>query len=322
MNAVKSRTAIVVFRTLGLMLAVALLALGAAGYLWRDLLTWPPPRPSAELMVITERGVDPDDRALITQLDRQLPQLELDGATLTDVIDFLRDVSSANIYVNWRSLEGAGVKRDAPVFCKLRNVGFARALDVVLDSVAPANVRLGYTVDDGVIMVSTLDDLRLDTSTHVYDVRDLLAGNPTTTSADYAAALRRLHDRITAEVDPESWQAGSGKSGLVREMGGQLIVTQSATNHVAVTFTLARLRWRRQIGKFGRKAMSLIVPAAAAAGVLRLGFHVRRNRRRRRRGLCVQCGYDLRASGHCCPECGTRVASRESALLRHAEPGA
>lgn len=46
----------------------------------------------------------------------------------------------------------------------------------------------------------------------------------------------------------------------------------------------------------------MIVPAES---VLRLAIRVRRTRRRRQRGLCLTCGYDLRESNECCPECGT-----------------
>jgi hypothetical protein len=59
----------------------------------------------------------------------------------------------------------------------------------------------------------------------------------------------------------------------------------------------------------------LIAPfwsVAAAAAVLPVGWMIgrwggARSRRRRRLGLCVACGYDLRASPGRCPECGAGV---------------
>ena len=67
-------------------------------------------------------------------------------------------------------------------------------------------------------------------------------------------------------------------------------------------------------------------PAVAAMGalpalwlVLTLPRLVVR-RRRRTRGLCLRCGYDLRASRGRCPECGAAPASREARPATDAEP--
>jgi predicted RNA-binding Zn-ribbon protein involved in translation (DUF1610 family) len=37
-------------------------------------------------------------------------------------------------------------------------------------------------------------------------------------------------------------------------------------------------------------------------------------RRRIIMGRCSVCGYDLRASEHCCPECGSRIQSRAETI--------
>src|SRR3982751_5490021 len=45
-------------------------------------------------------------------LNRLLPEVKFQGQTLKDCIDFLRDISGANLHVNWRALEAAGVGAD------------------------------------------------------------------------------------------------------------------------------------------------------------------------------------------------------------------
>jgi hypothetical protein len=52
--------------------------------------------------------------------------------------------------------------------------------------------------------------------------------------------------------------------------------------------------------------------ACLPGGVLMSG--VFRNRRNRKPGHCVRCGYDLRATPDRCPECGTMQAKREISI--------
>ena len=115
-------------------------------------------------------------------LGRTLPEMNFDGIALTDCVDFLRDITAANIVVNWRALEGAGVTPDTVVNLKLRSVSLRKALSLLL-SEAGGGEGITYTVDEGVIEITTTELANARTYTRVYDVADLLMEIPDFTDA-------------------------------------------------------------------------------------------------------------------------------------------
>ena len=70
--------------------------------------------------------------------------MRFNANALTDVIDFLRDVSGATIYVDWKTLEAASIQKDAPVTARLRDVKFSKALELIFKSVEGDDDELGH----------------------------------------------------------------------------------------------------------------------------------------------------------------------------------
>jgi general secretion pathway protein D len=252
---------------------------------------WPDISQTRDQTVAAERGGGAGDRAVQAQLDRQLPELQFDAVGFSDVIDFLRDVSGSNIFVNWKSLEAAGVDRNTPVTARLHNIKFSKALNIILDSVGGGQTKLGYTVDEGVITISTADDLSKNVVARVYDIRDLIidvpdfkdapqfsldaaqngggggggggmggmasvtntlfAGTPGTTSANAGPTREELVESITKLIEDtvatDSWKDNGGSVGALRELQGQLIVTQTPENHRQLVNLLDQLRETRAI---------------------------------------------------------------------------
>jgi hypothetical protein len=70
---------------------------------------------------------------------------------LVDVVDFVRDSTQLNLFLNRRSLSDAGIAPDAPVSINLKGVPHRTALKLILGSV---NKALYYNLMDGVVVVS------------------------------------------------------------------------------------------------------------------------------------------------------------------------
>jgi hypothetical protein len=151
------------------------------------------------------------------QLAQRLPELNFQGVTLNDAIEFLRDVTGANITVNWKALETSGVNRDTPINLRLAGISLRKALDLVLNEAAGGD-SITYFIDEGVIEITTRDIADHQMVTRVYDVQDLIMEVPDFTNAPQFS--------LDASQNQGGGGGGSGQLGQGGS-GGGLSVTNT-----------------------------------------------------------------------------------------------
>ncbi len=106
-------------------------------------------------------------------------QINVDNARLDNVIEYLRKVTTLNITVNWNALAAVGVAQDTPISLNLSNVRAEQALRLVLQQAGAGSFDpIGFSINDGIIELSTQADLKRTVETRVYDIRDLLVQVP------------------------------------------------------------------------------------------------------------------------------------------------
>lgn len=208
----------------------------------------PDRRGSSTSATTTDSGTN---RAATDVLDRPIARMEFRGERLDQTIDRLRDVSGANIFVEWGKLAAAGVARETPISARMRDVSLAKVLRTVLSDAGGGNVRLAFSMDAGVIRVSTAEALEV-VETRAYDIRDLLVdvpdfdpGKPPETPQPRAERVAALTKLIRETIDPRSWTPT--RRGSIVEDHGQLVVAQTTENHAALGSLLDQLRETRQI---------------------------------------------------------------------------
>jgi hypothetical protein len=205
--------------------------------------------------------------------------------------------------------------------------------------------KLDFDVDEKVITISTREDFGEKSEiTRVFDIRDLIAdppavGLPVSYTYSWPLAYSRpasrprrtwtpldrftTFDRRTAQqcmdaflkfiqqsVDPTSWRDQGGQIGAIRGMNGQVIITQTPENHLAIAYLLNRERWKIGLRSFTIHTLCLLILSLLMVKLI--SIPIRRQRRRSNKGLCTRCGYDLRVTPDRCPECGAQFSKKEA----------
>jgi len=115
-------------------------------------------------------------------LNTPLPESKFTGVGLGDAIDFIRDVSGANIVVNSKALAEVNVTPDTPVNLRLYNVTVRKVLTTLLQQ-AGGGDQLTFVASDGVIEITTQQIADARPITKVYPIDALLVEVPDFTDA-------------------------------------------------------------------------------------------------------------------------------------------
>jgi len=113
------------------------------------------------------------DRQARLALERPIP-IDIAGSTFGDVVAYLRQVTGVQIHADWRNLDlDSGIRPEDEVTISLGQVTGLQAITRILEQISqepPAQ----YTIEDGMLIISSEQALRKRTFLVVYDIRDLL----------------------------------------------------------------------------------------------------------------------------------------------------
>jgi hypothetical protein len=216
---------------------------------------------------------DGGDDERLERLLAERGSVDFHETPLRDVVESLRQQFQKPFLLSGKKLEEAGISIDSPVTIRLEQLPLESILQLMLDS-----LELDFTVRDGVVLITTPEDVEGQLRTRVYPVLDLVlvevpSGKARAKSlgADYDSLI----DLITATIKPDSWDDVGGP-GAIDSLpnAGALVVSQTRDVQRQVESLLIMLR--RAKTRQGIASVSLpataggaIVPAASSRSARR-----------------------------------------------------
>jgi len=166
------------------------------------------------------------NRRVSRKLSDSTVMVDFSGNTFEQAIDYIEQVADVPVYVDWKALEFIGVDRDDKISLHLKEVPAETALERVLqqlgDPGAPGD-RPKFAIQDGTVTISSEDQLRKQTVTQVYDIRDLLFEVPMFEDApnlDLDAALSQGRGAALRNTYSGSGFRGAPAAGASNNSGG------------------------------------------------------------------------------------------------------
>lgn len=114
------------------------------------------------------------DDALLAQLQQTRVDADYVAEDLARIIQDLREQHDLNIHVSWSVLGEMGVRRDDRLEIRLSDVTLATLFGMILKEAGGADQLLGYTVEGGVLVISSARALTRNTIVRTYDITDLI----------------------------------------------------------------------------------------------------------------------------------------------------
>ena len=136
----------------------------------------------------------------VAALQKIVPEANFNNDEIKDALDFLRDITGANFFIDWRSIEAGGIERSAPVSLQLRQVPASEVLRLALKSVSPEIV---YEIQNGIVIVLDPNQygpgvpMAQNLATRAYDVSDLVDSE---VDNKREAKMNQLIELITSTV--------------------------------------------------------------------------------------------------------------------------
>ncbi len=211
------------------------------------------------LAVMAHAG-DADRRAWRKLLKRS--DVHYKAEPIGKVFEQLKQRTGTNLVTNWAALEAAGIEPDVPIVIQLKDVPLHVILDRVLAQ-AGAGAELepiGWTIDRGVVRISTERDLNRAGVRKTYNIEDLIQLMLQTRGPDFDDSDEPICERVEESElredaiemlvnmiqdlvgSQEHWEAYGGTISSLKEINGRLVIKTSPPYHRVIQSMLDVLR--------------------------------------------------------------------------------